>query len=114
MNKKEIQAKIKTIGSPLARQLLMTGLITRLLEEQGKEAPVLTGGLALSYYTREVYFTSDIDLAYADREGLDAVLKSLDFVKKGRYWIQEELDMAVEVPTDELVDEKSPLESRGA
>ena len=111
MNKKEIQAKIKTVGSPLARQLLMTGLITRLLEEQGKEAPVLIGGLALSYYTREVYFTSDIDLAYADREALDAVLKSLDFVKKGRYWIQHELDMAVEVPTDELADEKSPLES---
>lgn len=111
MNKKEIQAKIKTIGSPLARQLLMTGLITLLLEEQGKAAPVLIGGLALSYYTREVYFTSDIDLAYADREALDAVLKSLDFVKKGRFWIQDELDMAVEVPTDELVDEKSPLES---
>ena len=63
MNKKEIQEKIKTVGSPLARQLLMTGLITRLLEEQGKAAPVLIRGLALSYYTREVYFTSDINLA---------------------------------------------------
>jgi hypothetical protein len=29
----------------------------------------------LSYDTKEVYFTADIDLAYADREALDEVLR---------------------------------------
>jgi len=60
----------------------MVGLITRLLEEQGKKAPVVIGGCALSYYSREVYFTTDIDLAYADREALDSVLGSIGFQKK--------------------------------
>jgi len=89
----------------------MTGLITRLLEDQGKPAPVLIGGLALSYYTREVYFTADIDLAYADREALDSVLKNLGFVKRGRYWSQDELDIAVEAPASNLAGEESPVES---
>lgn len=70
MNIKDILAKIGATQGPLARQILMTGLITGRLAEKGKPAPVLIGGLALSYYTREVYFTADIDLAYADRDRL--------------------------------------------
>jgi hypothetical protein len=76
VNINEILAKIGATEAPLARQLLMIGLITRRLVDKGKPAPVLIGGLALSYYTREVYFTADIDLAYADREALDEVLRS--------------------------------------
>lgn len=89
----------------------MTALITTLLEDRGKPAPVLIGGLALSYYTREVYFTADIDLAYSDRESLDSVLKELNFLKKGRYWVNKDLDIAVEVPTSSLAGEESPVES---
>ena len=96
----EILKKIRDARSPLARQLTMVGLITRVLEERGKPAPVLIGGLALSYYSREVYFTSDIDLAYADREALDAALIGLGFVKKGRYWIQKNIgELVREHPT---------------
>jgi len=107
---KEILEKIKATESPLSRQLLMTGLITRLLEDMGKSAPVLIGGLALSYYSREVYFTSDIDLAYDDRNALAAVLETLGFQKKGRYWVLEELDLAVEAPASSLSGENAPLE----
>lgn len=89
----------------------MTGLITRLLEERGKPAPVLIGGLALSCYTRDVYFTADIDLAYADRDALDSVLGELGFSKKGRYWVHPGLDMAVEIPTASLPGEEAPLET---
>jgi len=111
MEIKDILDKIGSSGSPLARQLLMTGLITRLLEDRGKPAPVLIGGLALSYYSREVYFTSDIDLAYADREALDSVLRELGFAKRGRYWVQKDLDIAVEVPASGLAGESAPLET---
>jgi len=61
----------------------MTGLISRLLTDKGKPAPILIGGLALSYYTREVYFTADIDLAYSDREALDEVLGELGSSRRG-------------------------------
>lgn len=111
MNIQDILNKIGATEAPLARQLLMTGLITRLLEDRGKPAPVLIGGLALSYYSREIYFTADIDLAYADREALDAVLRELGFVKSGRYWVHEGLDMAVEAPASALPGEEAPRES---
>jgi hypothetical protein len=111
MDIEKILAKIEATESPLAKQLLITGLITRILEERGKSAPVVIGGLALSYYTREVYFTADIDLSYADRGALDDVLQSLGFAKKGRYWVHDGLDVAIEVPAAGLAGEYAPLES---
>jgi hypothetical protein len=111
MNIKDILAKIGAMEAPLARQLLMTGLITRRLADKGKPAPVLIGGLALSYYTREVYFTADIDLAYADREALDEVLRELGFAKKGRYWVHQGLDIAVEAPASGLAGEEAQRET---
>ena len=110
MKTDEIIEKIRQTESPLKRQLLMVALITDLLKEKGKEAPVVIGGCALSYYSREVYFTADIDLAYADREALDDVLKGIRFTKRGRYWINEDLKIVVEVPASVLTDEESPIE----
>jgi hypothetical protein len=98
MKNEQILDIIKRTESPLKRQLLMVALITRLLEENGKDSPIIIGGSALSYYSREVYFTADIDLAYADREALDAVLTSIGFEKRGRYWVNEGLKMAIEAP----------------
>lgn len=110
MNKEEILEIIKRTESPLKRQLLTVALVSHLLQKKGKEVPIVIGGLALSYYTREVYFTADIDLAYADREALNEVLKELDFEKRGRYWVNEDLKIAIEVPVGVLAEEDSPLE----
>ena len=110
MSTTEIIEKIRQTESPLNRQLLMVALITRLLREKGKEVPLVIGECALSYYSREVYFTADIDLAYADREVLDSVLRSIGFEKKGRYWVNEDLKMAIEVPASVLADEDAPVE----
>jgi hypothetical protein len=110
METQEIFQIIKNTESPLKRQLLMVALITRLLEEKGENPPIVIGGCALSYYSREVYFTADIDLAYADREVLDNVLRSIGFKKEGRYWVNEELKMAVEAPASALAGEDSPVE----
>jgi hypothetical protein len=110
MDASKILEIIKNTESPLKRQLLMVGLITRLLEEQGKKAPVVIGGCALSYYSREVYFTTDIDLAYVEREALDSVLKNVGFQKKGRYWVHEGLKMAIEAPASKLTEEDAPVE----
>ena len=110
MNTNEVLERIRQTESPLKRQLLMAALITNLLEQKGKDAPIVIGGCALSYYSREVYFTADIDLAYADREALDTVLKNIGFAKQGRYWVNEDLKMAIEVPASILVGEDSPIE----
>ncbi len=110
MTKAQIFKLIKQTESPLKRQLLTVALLTSLLEKRGKPAPVIIGGCALSYYTREVYFTADIDLAYVDREVLDEVLKDIGFSKRGRYWVNESLKSAVEVPAAVLAGEEAPLE----
>jgi hypothetical protein len=110
MDKNEILELIRETESSLKRQLLAVALISHLLQKSGKAMPIIIGGLALSYYTREVYFTADIDLAYSDRESLDEVLKDLDFGKKGRYWVNEDLKMAIEVPAGVLIEEDAPLE----
>jgi hypothetical protein len=110
METKKILGIIKKTESPLKRQLLMVALITRLLEEKGKSPPIIIGGCALSYYSREVYFTADIDLAYGDREALDTVLANIGFEKRGRYWVNEGLKMAIEAPASVLVGEEAPVE----
>jgi len=110
METQEIMEIIQKTESPLKRQLLMVALLTRLLEMMNKRTPVIIGGCALSYYSREVYFTSDIDLAYADREALDTALKSIGFEKEGRYWVHEGLKMVIEAPASALPGQDSPLE----
>lgn len=93
---KTIMQRIAQTASPLKRQLLMLACITKELRERGKPAPVLIGGCALAYYSREVYFTADIDLAYADREALGEVLIDLGFVADGRFWVHHDLQLVVE------------------
>jgi len=110
MEIQEILQIIQKTESPLKKQLLMVALLTRLLKTMNQPAPVIIGGCALSYYSREVYFTSDIDLAYANREALDSALKSIGFKKEGRYWVHEGLKLAVEAPTSSLPGEESPVE----
>ena len=110
METQEILEIIQKTESPLKKQLLMVGLLTRILKEMNKRAPVIIGGCALSYYSREVYFTSDIDLAYADRKALDTALKSIGFEKEGRYWVHEGLKVVIEAPTSALPGQDSPLE----
>ena len=110
METQEIMEIIQKTESPLKRQLLMVALLTRLLEMMNKRTPIIIGGCALSYYSREVYFTSDIDLAYADREALDTALKSIGFEKEGRYWVHEGLKVVVEAPASALPGQDSPLE----
>lgn len=107
----QILERIRKTQSPLRRQLLMLALISRILTEAGLAAPVLVGGAALAYYTREVYFTADIDLAYADRDILDQVLCGIGFVREGRYWIHRPLDLMVEAPAASLPGEDAPRET---
>jgi hypothetical protein len=110
METQKILEIIQKTESPLKRQLLMVGLLTRLLKRMNKPAPIIIGGCALSYYSREVYFTSDIDLAYADREALDIVLQSIGFEKEGRYWVHRGLKVAIEAPASSLPGQDSPIE----
>ena len=112
-NKLQIQTiehLLEGVVSPLRRQLLTLAYLSRMLKERGKAVPVLIGGCALAYYSREHYFTSDIDLACSDREALGEVLKEMGFTTEGRYWVHHGLNLMVEAPAGVLVGEQAPRE----
>lgn len=79
----------------------MVGILTKELESKGV-IPILVGGNALELYTLGGYSTFDIDLVCLHPEMAGEVLKSLEFKKFGRFWINEELEMMVEFPDIKL------------
>jgi hypothetical protein len=105
-----LEALLAGVVSPLQRQLLVLAFISQRMKELGSQAPVLIGGCALAYYSRETYFTTDIDLACSDRAALDKVLRSIGFVVEGRYWVNHKMNLMVEAPANSLVGEDAPRE----
>jgi hypothetical protein len=105
-----LEALLAGVVSPLKRQLLVLAYISQRMKELGNQVPVLIGGCALAYYSREVYFTTDIDLACSDRVALDTVLRSIGFVVEGRYWVHHDMNLMVEAPAGSLVGEDAPRE----
>jgi len=107
----KVENLLAGVESPLKRQLLLLAFVSQRMKEAGSQVPVLIGGCALAYYSREVYFTTDIDLACADRGALDNVLCSIGFVREGRYWIHQGMNLMVEAPAASLAGEDAPRET---
>lgn len=108
--RKKILSLIKKERSLLKKQLLITALISKMLEERGYKPPIIVGGCALSYYTREVYSSLDIDLVYNDSQSLSSVLFELGFKKEGRYFVNEEYSIVIENPASVLKGSESRTE----
>ncbi|MHC9538478.1 MAG: UbiD family decarboxylase [Vulcanimicrobiota bacterium] len=89
--------RMKSIHDPLKRTLFFLALLT---EELGREKgiPVVVGGFALEFYSTGGYATGDIDLIYPDPDLCGTKLRDWGFVKEGRHWISEELDLFIETP----------------
>ena len=107
---KSLECLLAGVVSPLKRQLLLLAFISRRMKQLGSQVPVLIGGCALAYYSREVYFTSDIDLACSDRETLDTVLREAGFSVEGRFWVHHGMNLMVEAPAGALTGEDAPRE----
>lgn len=76
-------------------------IITSRLEKEDI-VPVIVGGSAVEFYTRDWYATSDIDLAIdkAKREGFRKVMEEMGFKKDGRMFAREDLGLYIEIPAD--------------
>jgi hypothetical protein len=97
--------KVKKTVDPLRRNLFFLAILTDALGD-ASGVPILVGGLALEFYTTGGYSTGDIDLIYADREGMGRQLAEWGFRKEGRHWISEEFDLFVEIPGSSIPDEE--------
>ncbi len=100
--------KAKDIEDPLRRRLFVLGVITAALHPYGI-CPILIGGGAVEYYTFGGYSTKDMDLAVADHQRLGEVLGQLGFLKRGRFWLRDDLDSVIESPAGILAGEDASL-----
>ncbi|MDG6221072.1 MAG: hypothetical protein QCI38_06445 [Candidatus Thermoplasmatota archaeon] len=85
------------------RTMHVMSIITPILEENGV-VPVVVGGAAEEFYTRNWYATGDIDLAVqmGKRKIISGVLEKLGFKPSGRMWVREDLGLYIETPGDIL------------
>ena len=82
---------------PQKKRLLALALLAdRMAEDQ--IVPILVGGAALEFYTGGGYATSDVDLALPNTSAVDLAFADFGFVKRGRYWVREDLDLLFEAP----------------
>ena len=94
-------SKAKSIEKGFQRTIYVMSIITPTLETKGI-TPVIIGGSAVEFYTRDWYATADIDLAINKdkRITVDEVLRGFGFLKTGRMWVREDLNLYIESPGD--------------
>lgn len=64
--------------------------------------PILVGGAAVEFYTRGGYTTGDIDLVAPGGRELAETMRALGFLKRGKDWVNEELEISIEYWSDQL------------
>ncbi|MEQ8172977.1 MAG: DUF6036 family nucleotidyltransferase [Candidatus Eremiobacterota bacterium] len=95
--------KVREINSNIKRQLFFLAIMTDALEGI---KPVIVGGVALEFYSTGGYSTGDIDIIYPDVKVIGEKLQEWGFQKKGRHWINEELDIFIEIPGSYLSEDE--------
>lgn len=82
------------------------GLLTPLLDELGADPAIIVGGHAAELYTSGSYKTADIDIVLI-RDDIERLLfDRLGFLKRGRYYYLEDLDIPIEIPSSDLAGSK--------
>lgn len=96
----ELLLKARGMPKGFEKTLYVMSVITGELEQYGVR-PVIIGGSAVEFYTKDWYATGDVDLAVGPgkREEIDKVLSKFGFVKETvRMWRNKELDIYLEFP----------------
>mgnify|MGYP000172446264 CR=1 FL=1 len=87
--------RLSSIEDPVKRKVLFVGLLTQEFKKRGGKEPIVVGGLSLEIYTQGSYTTGDIDIK-AQKDILEEVLREWGFTKKGRIWVNEDLDIYID------------------
>ena len=101
---------MKTIRS--MSQVELAAYIQDSLQAEGIKV-VLSGGSAVSFYTRNKYISKDLDLinaGFARRSRIKAVMEKLGFQERGRFFIHSETAFFVEFPDGPLSVGEEPVE----
>jgi len=104
-----LQRKLEAAGriqEPLRRRLWVVAVLNEALRPHGVR-PIVVGGNAVEFYTFGAYATADVDLVAGDRSLLAQVLDRLGFLREGRFWHREDLDLVIECPDETLAGDPS-------
>jgi len=84
------------------RMIQLSGLLTAYFKEENI-SPIIVGGLSVELYTRNNYTTFDIDFVTDGRDKFDDLLRNeLGFIKEGRSWYNEDLEISIKIPGNYL------------
>jgi predicted nucleotidyltransferase len=87
--------------APARRSIKIAAVLAKALQEIGQD-PVLVGGSAVEFYTEGGYATEDIDMVAPGGPQLWNLMQDLGFKRRGKDFIQEELKIYVEFPSDQI------------
>lgn len=100
--------KIASIENIVDRKIYFLGLLTRECEKKGFR-PIVVGGSAIEFYTEGIYSSYDIDLIGPRRLIGKILEEEFGFKPSGRHWINEEIELFVEIPNSYLTGDKSKI-----
>lgn len=83
------------------RGIKIAAVIAEALRQIG-ENPVLVGGVAVEFYTEGGYATKDIDMVAVGGKPLQAVMQELGFERRGKDYLNKNLQIYIEFPSEAL------------
>jgi hypothetical protein len=90
-------AEALALENETERKLAVVSLIDRQVQRIEWRAIVISG-LAVEFWTRGAYSTTDIDLYLPHGPAVDDLLAELGFQRQGRHWVIPEHDLFIEAP----------------
>jgi len=100
----ELKARLdraKDIANLLDRRMWVLAVITQAVADLGVR-PIVVGGSAVELYTLQDYATHDVDVVMPVSPEIAAVLEKLGFRREGRYWVHQDTDVLLELPSASL------------
>ncbi|HEV2416084.1 MAG TPA: hypothetical protein VGX27_14870 [Candidatus Dormibacteraeota bacterium] len=89
-------SKARTTERRLDQRLLVAAAFTTVMQS----SPIVVGGTAEEYWTRDEYQPTDLDLIPGPSLADEAAFKEIGLEKEGRHWVSKDLPVATEFPHD--------------
>jgi hypothetical protein len=89
--------QVPTTKRPLDQRLLVAAALSTVMNSP----PIVVGGTAEEYWTRDEYHPTDLDLIPGPSSDDQEAFRKLGFKKEGRHWVRKDFPIATEFPHDE-------------
>jgi hypothetical protein len=89
--------QVPTTKRPLDQRLLVAAAFSTVMTSP----PIVVGGTAEEYWTRDQYHPTDLDLIPGPSSADQEAFRKLGFKKEGRHWVRQDFPIATEFPHDE-------------